>query len=205
MMIKLHEQLNRMKTLIGLKENKDISSNYQQYFHGGNLDNLNIYDTLNKVGSNVYGIGLYLTTSRNIAERYAKGSRKLYVVEVDETSLKTYNDVDIKKDIVRTVFTKYLSKPKYNNLLKFLERINTLDVVNAHNLNIFLLNEKYINKNNISDISDFFKFQGIDGGIDFSPFGFNEKQLVLINLHKVKNIIKIDRNDSNYFDDFEYK
>lgn len=198
---KINEQIGKMKSLMGIEEN---TGNTQLYFHGGNLESFQDSDTQSKVGSIVYGIGLYLTTSRIIAEKYSKGSRKLYVLEVDD-NIKDYNHVDIKKQVVIDVFRKYLSKQKHANLLKFLDRVNGFDVVNASNLNIFLLNENYVSRGNIKQISDFFKFQGVDGEIDYSPFGYQEKQLVLINFSKIKNITKIEKNDPNYYDDFKYK
>lgn len=178
--------------------------NNQLYFHGGNLDQFDNEQTFSRNNRIVYGVGLYLTTSRTVADKYAKGSRKLYVVEVDN-NIKTYDDVDIKKEVVKNTFTAFLSRPKHKQLVSYLERVNPLDVINAGNLNNILLNDGMISKKNIGQIADFFRFQGVDGEIDYSTFGYQEKQLVLINQKKVINVIRIAPNDPKYFDDFEYK
>lgn len=202
-MEKINEQLIRMKSLMGINESIEPQDGYQLYFHGGNLDVLDTEANASRVGSIVYGLGLYLTTSRTVANKYAKGSRKLYVVKVKD-DIKVYNDVDISKEIVANVFTKYLSKPKHKLLLNYLERVNPLDVINAHNLNVFLLNQNMINKANIKEIGNFFLYQDVDGDIDYSPFGYGEKQLVLINFKKIESVQRIAPNDSNFYDDFTY-
>ena len=56
--------------------------NTRNFWHGGNLSEYS--DIIaQKNGRYEFGSGLYLTTQYDVAKKYAKGSRKLYIVTVE--------------------------------------------------------------------------------------------------------------------------
>jgi hypothetical protein len=87
-------------------------------WHGGNLDNSYRETMLHKSGRWEYGPGLYLTTHYDTAAKYAKGSRKLYKVEIAKGN--DINDMNIPIKEVNEFCDMYIPKPKRR---EFIDRV----------------------------------------------------------------------------------
>jgi hypothetical protein len=164
--------------------------NTMTFYHGGNLDD---YDeaVAHKKGRYEFGAGLYLTTHYGTAARYAKGSRKLYLVTVErgndsETSYLNWDDVD-------RFLMSYCVKSKCNEIMIRLRKYVIDNNIKAYLLVNVLLNEDGIKPNNTPALRKFLVDSGIDYQMVSNAFGWGEKMLVLYNM---KKIVKLQRVDS---------
>ncbi len=177
--------------------------NTMNFWHGGNLDD---YDDIiaQKNGRYEWGAGLYLITKYDVAAKYARGSRKLYIVTVEKgvDINDAFIDIDKAKQFVDTYIIKHLRK-------KIWERItNPKFIVDgkivAYAFNNIILNEKAIKSTNTQYLRSFYINNGIDYEIVDNPFGWGEKMMVLYNMKKIVNTIQIKPGDKisdyNMFD-----
>jgi len=176
------------------------------FFHGGNLDYFEDEIIIPKKGKYEYGFGLYLTSSRKIADSYSKGSRKLYLVEL-ENNIVDLNDVYIDVNEVNQNLKTILSKADFIKMQAPIKRVSDRfdGQINLGTLNILMINNEILKPKYGKSIIDFFISKGADAYIDYNTFGWHETTVVLFNFKKIKNIEKLDRNDENYFNDFKYK
>lgn len=191
----IFKQVKNVKTSI--KENEVIPPtipNTMNFWHGGNLDDYNEI-IAQKNGRYEYGAGLYLTTKYEVAVKYAKGSRKLYIVSVangtdinnafiDLAKAKQFVDTYVLKHLKKEIW-KRISNPKYvvDNKVK------------AHVFNNIILNEKAIKPIYTQYLRSFYVDNGIDYDIVNNPFGWGEKMLVLYNMKKIAHIIQLKPGD----------
>lgn len=185
-----------------IKEAEEVKDKKNLFFHGGNLDKMDYQEIIApKTGRFEYGIGLYLTTSREVAEKYSKGSRKLYLVEL-ENNIVDLNSVKVNINDINNNLKVFLSKPDYQKLQKPLlstvERTQK-EEINLGTLNIIMLNYRILKPKYAADIVKYFISKGADAYVDDNTFGWGEKTVVLFNFQKIKNIQKIDKNDKQYF------
>jgi hypothetical protein len=144
--MKLQEQLNKMKSIMGLNENEltiQKEPNTLYFFHGGDLDVVKD-DIIQRSDRQVFGPGLYLTTNWDRAKKYAKGGRKMYMVSVEKGTEIEDKKIDIS---TLTQFLKQNLSPKKTQYV--LDRANS----RFHNneIPIFIINNilKFINNNYI--------------------------------------------------------
>lgn len=167
--------------------------NTMTFWHGGNLDNPD-NDLSQKAGRFEYGPGLYLITKYDVAIKYAKGSRKLYKVDVE-----TGNDLEytgINADNVKEFIKTYIIPSKRNLVWNaMMKRINENNLIPGYIVNNVIINENAIKPGNTKFLRQFYVDNGIDYNIVNNPFGWGEKMLVLFNLKKIKNITKIGPKD----------
>jgi len=159
------------------------------FFHGGNLDD---YDETvdHKKGRYEFGAGLYLTTQYGTAARYAKGSRKLYLVTVErgndsETSYLNWDDVD-------RFLMSYCVKSKRNEIMIRLRKYVLDNKIEAYLLVNVLLNEDGIKPNNTPALRTFLVDSGVDYQMVSNAFGWGEKMLVLYNMKKIVKLQRVD-------------
>jgi hypothetical protein len=166
--------------------------NTMTFWHGGNLDD---YDDViaQKNGRYEYGAGLYLTTSFDVVSKYTKGSRKLYLITVE-------NGVEISDAIIPEeslkAFIKSYVKSDMRNIVW--ERMQKYRVENGFKANVFnniVLNSKAIKPTNTKQLRQFYVDNGIDYEIVDNAFGWGEKMLVLYNMKKIVNTIQIKPGD----------
>ena len=162
------------------------------FWHGGILDNAQ--DSINHAKSRYeYGPGLYLTTSYELAKDYAKGSRKLYMVTVQNGN--DISDSSIDKKHVHEFISAYVIKSKRNEVIDQIRKWTREDGTMSADifLNI-LLNESAVKPSNAHHIRQFL----IDSGIDYHITGnirFNGEMMVLFNMKKILQIQRIMPND----------
>jgi hypothetical protein len=166
--------------------------NTLNFFHGGNLDNYN--DVIaQKSGRYEYGAGLYLITHYGTALKYAKGSRKLYLITVEKG-----NDIKnalLPLDAVLSFIDQYVIGSKKKEFIDRLQKYTTDGKVKAYIFNNIILNDKMIKSINTYKLREFYVSNGIDYEMVSNPFGWGEDMMVLYNMKKIVNIIQITSND----------
>lgn len=166
--------------------------NTMNFWHGGNLDDYS--DVIaQKNGRYEYGAGLYLITHYDTALKYAKGSRKLYLITVENgvDINKAFLDINKVKDFINTYVLGSMRKMVWERLQRFIDGDN----VKAYVFNNIILNEKAIKSTNTRYLREFYVTNGIDYDIVNNPFGWGEKMMVLYNMKKIVNIIQIKPKD----------
>jgi hypothetical protein len=164
------------------------------FWHGGDLDS---YDDIiaQKNGRYEYGPGFYAITHYDTALKYAKGSRKLYLVTVEKGIDIQYAllDVSAALDFIKS----YVIGSKRKEILRRLQKYFTEDgKIKAYIFNNVMLNEKAIKSTNIMYLREFYINNGIDYEIIHSPFGWaKENMIVLYNMKKVVNVIRVKSGD----------
>lgn len=168
-------------------------SNTMQFWHGGNLDDYNDI-IIQKHGRYEFGAGLYLTTRYDTAIKYAKGSRKLYLVtvskgvEISETTLNYEQCLD---------FIKYnIVKGKQKEVVLRLQKYNKDNFVSADIFNNLMLNSHGLPATKTANLRSFLLENNIDYELVDSPFGFgSETMMVLYNMKKIVNVKRITSSD----------
>lgn len=165
--------------------------NTMNFWHGGNLDQ---YDDIiaQKNGRYEYGAGLYIATDYSTAIRYAKGSRKLYLITVEYGVDINYAFLDIEnvKDFIDSYIIGSLKKMVSNRLEKYIKN----GKVPGYIFNNIILNEKAIKSTKTKFLREFYIKNGIDYDLMNNPFG-NGKMMVLYNMKKIVNKITIKPKD----------
>lgn len=165
----------------------------QTFWHGGNIDN--VYDDINYAkGRYEYGPGLYLTTSYELAKDYAKGTRKLYMVTVQNGN--DLADSSISKQSAYEFMSAYVIGSKKKYVKEQFDKWTRSDGTISANifLNI-LLNESAVKPSNAHQIRKFLVKSGIDYHIT-GNIRFNGKMMILFNMKKILHIQRIMPKDT---------
>lgn len=171
---------------------EDLNNPTMKFYHGGNLDFKSDY-IINKKGRYEYGVGLYLTTSLEVAEKYAKGSRKLYEVIVsDGTQIK---DVEIPLEQVTDFIKQNVLTKKRNEILNVISKYISNGKINASRLNTIILNYQAVPTSKINSLKELLLNNGVDYLIDHNTFGWGETTLVLFNMKKIISYKQISLKD----------
>lgn len=196
---KLLEEIIRQE-LFFLKEEVDGT---MKFWHGGDLSSSsldNSYEFSQKKGRYEYGPGLYLTTHYDTAKKYAKGSRKLYVVTVAP-------GVDLRKSFIDMSsiedFVNQYVKPKLKQeILDALETRSENGKIRASVFSNYVLNLNAITPSKTGALRQFFIDKGIDYEVVSNAFGWGEKMLVLFNMNKIIDTKQIGPKDEENYKDF---
>lgn len=163
--------------------------NTMSLWHGGDLDRE--YKT--KKGRFEYGPGLYLITHYQTAQKYAKGSRKFYMITINKGN--DMNDTPIKLDKVTEFVNDNISKPKRKEILERINKLADGDSVIANYINNIFINEDAIPPGKATSYRDFLVKNGVDYLIDKKPFGWDATMVVLFNMDKITKKIMVKPND----------
>lgn len=152
------------------------------FWHGGNLDS---YDDViaQKNGRYEYGPGLYLTTQFEVAQKYAKGSRKMYLVTV--TSGVDISNAALPEQEVISFIKSYVIVSKRKEVWERLQKYRVDGGFKAYVFNNIVLNGKAIKPSNTSSLRQFYIDNGIDYDMVDNAFGWGEKMMVLYNMKKI--------------------
>lgn len=166
--------------------------NTMNFWHGGNLGDYNEI-IAQKNGRYEFGPGLYITTHYDTAKKYAKGSRKMYLVTVQ-------NGVDINNAFLPEVAVKdfinsYVIGSKRKDIWERLQKFKVDDTFKAYAFNTIILNEKAIKSTNTSQLRQFYVDNGIDYELVSNAFGWGETMMVLYNMKKIVQTIVIKSTD----------
>lgn len=184
-----------MKLLDILKEEKITPPNIpntKNYWHGGDLDNF-VDNVAHKKGRYEYGPGLYAITKYDVAAKYSKGNRKLYLLTIENGN--EINDVKIPRKNVEYFVRKYVKSSKRNEILGYYERHYEDDNINASIFNNIILNQDGIKPSDTDKLRSFLLNNNIDYEIVDNPFGWHETMIVLYNMDKIVNKIRINPKD----------
>lgn len=167
--------------------------NTMSFWHGGDLG-YSYSDSMSyKKGRFEYGPGLYLTTHYGTAKKYAKGSRKLYMITVEKGKNLSESTIDF--EIVKQFVDRWVMTKKKKDVIQRLEKHNKEGKVPAEILSNIIINEEAIKPTNMDELRKLFLSQGIDYLLVNSPFGWGEKMMVLFNTKKIVDKIVIGPKD----------
>lgn len=166
--------------------------NTMNFWHGGNLDR--IQDMVKgKSGRMQYGPGLYLTKSYTVAGRYHKGSRKLYLVTVENGT--DLNDVFLPVDVVYDFIETFVIKSKRNELKYILNRQIRNNQIPISNFDKLVINLEAIKLSDTKYLQQFYLYNSIDYQLISNAFGFGEMNMLLYNTKKICSTIRINSSD----------
>lgn len=166
--------------------------NSRTFWHGGNLDNMK--DDINHAKSRYeYGPGLYLTTSFELAKDYAKGSRKLYMVTVENG--KDISDSTIHRQLIDEFVYMNVIRSKRKLVKQHLDNWTRSDgSVNADIFLNIMLNESAVKPSNAGKIRTFL----VESGVDYHITGnirYNGEMMILFNMKKILKVQRVLPND----------
>jgi len=194
--MKLNEQLSRIKGMMGIKE-EEIQITQEPgtmlFFHGGDLDDINA-DYQQKSAKQKFGAGLYLITKYDVAIKYAKGSRKFYLVSVAHGT--DLNDKIFPLETVMQFLNSTFSKPKVKQIVDWLNYRPLKDnQVPAYLINNILVNHNLLNPKVSIAWKSFLIQNGVDYELVDNPFGWGETMMVLYNTDLIRNVRRIQGKD----------
>jgi hypothetical protein len=167
---------------------EELDNNVMKFYHGGNLDSLDP-NYIFKTKKMEFGAGLYLTTNYRVVEKYTKGSRKLYLVEVYKGT--DINDVSLNYEYVLKFLKTLISVPSLKQILPYLEKRNDNGKIKMIIVNNLLFNYNLIKGNKTRNLINFYIQNGIDYEITNNAFGFGEDMMILYNINKIKSIKRL--------------
>jgi hypothetical protein len=152
-------------------------------WHGGNLDAVVKYST----GRSEYGPGLYLITNYESVKKYAKGSRKLYMITIAQG--RSANEVTIPLPDVLNFVKLYVVAAKRKDVTARMTNLakDGNNILAEHFINV-IVNEEAIRPGNKAVEREFLVQHGCDYLVVNNPFGWgNATMIVLFNMNKIVN------------------
>lgn len=170
----------------------ESSSPNMVFWHGGNLDR---YDDViaQKSGRYEFGPGLYATTQYEVVQKYTKGGRKLYKIEVERGT--DIQNVNLPMTSVTEFVNTYVTKSKRKDVLGRYSKYVKNDSLPAMIFLNVILNEKAIPSSYTSYLRQYLVDSGIDYEIVQNAFGWGESMIVLYNMKKLKSAKQITSKD----------
>jgi hypothetical protein len=150
-------------------------------WHGGNLDATVKY----KTGRSEYGPGLYLITKYEAVRKYAKGSRKLYMITI--ATGRSTAEVTIPLDDVLNFVNLYVVAAKRKDVTARMTNLakDGNNVLAQHFINV-IVNEDAVRPGNKAIEREFLVQHGCDYQVVNNPFGWgNATMIVLFNMNKI--------------------
>lgn len=166
--------------------------NTMNFWHGGNLNDYN--DIISqKNGRYEFGAGLYATTHYSTAEKYSRGSRKIYLLTVESGVDINYALLEPQavKEFIDSYVIGRLRKDVWSRLQNYMKD----GKIKAYVFDNIILNDKAIKPTNTRYLRQFYVDNGIDYNMVNNPFGWGEKMVVLYNMKKLVNTIQIKSTD----------
>jgi protein tyrosine/serine phosphatase len=162
-------------------------------WHGGDLSESYDETISHKKGRFEYGPGLYLTTHYGTAKKYAKGSRKLYLITIRKGI--NINDIVITSEKVTAFVNEYVIKSKRKDVMFYIERQIKNDKINAETFCNIIINNDAIKPSDTNRLRTFFIMNGIDYSIVNNAFGWHEKMIVLFDMKLIINKVIVKPKD----------
>jgi hypothetical protein len=162
-------------------------------WHGGNLDSID-NNLSHKTGRFEYGAGLYISDNLNmILNYYAKGNRKLYLVTVEKGM--DIEDALLDFDNVKTFIKHYVKVTFRKSFIENLSMKLKDGKVPAYRFNNMILNHKALSASKTNLLRKFLVENGVDYEMTGNPSPNGGRMLVVYNMNKVKDIIRINHKD----------
>lgn len=153
-----------------------------KFYHGGNLESMDDF-IAQKNGRYEHGPGLYLIDHLETAIKYAKGSRKLYEVEVAPGN--DISDSLLDFEVVKKFTEQYVLKDKRSEFLQIMSKRSKDNKVPAFMFQNRILNDKLIRPKDTINLRKTLVENGVDYEMVKNPFGWGENMMVLYNMSKI--------------------
>lgn len=163
------------------------ANNTLTLWHGGNLE-LEKDAIMHKGGRWEHGPGLYLTTHYGTAQKYAKGSRKLYRVVIKRGV--NLSDATIPLASAMDFVDTYVIRAKKKDVVSRIEKHAKASDIDADTVLNILINADAVKSTNTDKLREFLVHNGIDYSIVDNAFGWHERMVVLFNM---KNLLSKTR------------
>jgi hypothetical protein len=162
-------------------------------WHGGNLEDAYDDTISHKKGRWEYGPGLYLTTQYDTASKFAKGSRKFYMITVKKgTDLK---DVQLPMTVIQEFVNEYVIKNKRKDFMQATDRHVKDGKMNAEVFLNIIINHQSINSKDTNQLRNFFVRNGIDYSTVDNAYGWGERMIVLFNMKNMIGKVQVKPGD----------
>jgi hypothetical protein len=152
-------------------------------WHGGRLDNAYDETISHKKGRWEFGPGLYLTSHYQTAQKYAKGSRRLYLITIAKGN--DAKDTSIPIDKALNWCKDYVIRSKQAEILGRLNKWVEHGEVKAYIFINVIINNDAIKNTDTAALRTFLVRQGIDYLTTDNAFGWHEKMITLFNMAKI--------------------
>lgn len=163
------------------------------FWHGGDLSSSYDETISHKKGRFEYGPGLYLTTHYGTAQRYSKGSRKLYMITIRKgVNLK---DVQIPYDKCIAFVNDWVPKAKRKDVIYYIDRQNKDEKVDGQIFLNVIINNDAIKPSETNRLRMFLMGQGADYSIVDNAFGWHERMIVLFDMKMIINKVIVKPKD----------
>ena len=153
-------------------------------WHGGNLDDAYDDTISHKKGRFEFGAGLYCTTHYYTAQKYSKGSRKLYLITIKKGRDARTTEIDYNKSI--DFVNDYVIKSKRTEILQALSKYKDKPLF-AFIFNNIIINYEGIKPSNTISLRNFLVNQGVDYLIVDNAFGWHETMIVIFDMKMIVN------------------
>jgi len=159
-------------------------------WHGGRLDNAYDETISHKKGRWEFGPGLYLTSHYQTAQKYAKGSRRLYLITIAKGNDAKDTSIPIDKALIWC--KDYVIRSKQAEVLGRLNKWVEHGEVKAYIFINVIINNDAIKNTDTAALRTFLVRQGIDYCTINNAFGWHEKMITLFNMAKIaeKKVVK---------------
>jgi hypothetical protein len=157
--------------------------NTMSFWHGGRLDDAYSDTISHKKGRWEFGPGLYLTTNYYTVQKYAKGSRKLYMITIEKGN--NAGDVELPFDVVQQFIDRYVVGAKKKEIKFAVERYSEKQTVDAQVFINIIVNHNAIKNSDTFKLREFLVNNGVDYSIVDNAFGWGERMMVLFNMRKI--------------------
>ena len=190
-----------------ISENKLETDNQTiRFWHGGNLDE--IYDDVqSRKGRTVFGIGLYLTTQYEVGKKYAKGNRKLYMVDIAKGNNLNYTKKTIPiqtiKEFISSICSKAVAKDFFGKIEYYQSKRPNITDMNIQIFNNMCLNYEIIKPKYSNDYRKFLVKHGVDYELSTSTT-FNGYLMVLFNFNKISKVKRMVMKDVDELDSIDF-
>lgn len=156
-------------------------SDAMSFWHGGNLD---IEKDSHKKGRWEYGPGLYLITKYSVAQKYARGNRKLYRVDVERGNAS--NNTYIPTENVLSFVKSNAIRAKQRDVMQVIQDRNKDGKILSDIVINVLINFEALQSTKASLFRKFLVDNGVDYTIVDRPFGWGDStMMVLYNMKKI--------------------
>lgn len=172
-------KLNEVKQII----EPSTRPNTMSLWHGGNLDDAYDESKAQKKGRWEFGVGLYLTTHYSTAQKYSKGSRKMYFITIKKGV--DAKDAKIGFDKILEFIDDYVIRSKRKEVLNSMARFKEALEVPAYIFINNIVNHDAIPSSRSNALRNFLVSQGIDYVTVPNAFGWHEMMIVLFNMNLI--------------------
>lgn len=149
-------------------------------FHGGKDLPSKLSELMpSRTGRAEFGAGLYLTNNVERAMSYAKGSRRLYEVEVDLSQAQSLRDAYLPFERIHEWAKEHLSAPRRTQLMADIERRNENGYVSANVVNNLMINLNLLTAKNSLPMNELLRSAHADYLID-SFGGVRDEQVLVV-------------------------